>query len=294
MSIKPSLITKSTITCPTDAKTIADLGILIFPIKLPRESMLKVAFGKPLENKFQSEIPRSPNIEGAVNVIDAAIDKKVEKVVALSTDKAVNPISLYGGTKLVSDKLFVSANSYTGKGKTSFTVVRYGNVAGSRGSVIPLFTHLLNGKNTTLPITDFRMSRFWLSLDQAVNLVFNAINNGQGGEIYVAKCPSFKVVDLAKAMNPKIELKEIGIRPGEKLHEIMVTEEDAPFTYEHKEHFLIDSLFSTGKRSKSRFRGYKKVKSGFHYSSDANSRWFSQSEISKILPQIEIDSHNSI
>jgi UDP-N-acetylglucosamine 4,6-dehydratase (inverting) len=160
------------------------------------------------------------NIHGAENVIDAAIDRGVEKVIALSTDKAVNPVNLYGATKLVSDKLFISANSYTGGKKTSFSVVRYGNVAGSRGSVIPLFMRLVKEGKKELPITDVRMTRFWITLDEGIDLVLKAIEESRGGEIFVAKIPSFKIVDLAKAICPDCKLKVIGIRPGEKLHEV--------------------------------------------------------------------------
>lgn len=163
------------------------------------------------------------NINGAENVINAAIDRGVEKVVALSTDKAVNPVNLYGATKLVSDKLFIAANAYAGGKKTRFSVVRYGNVAGSRGSVIPFFKRLIESGEKELPITDFRMTRFWISLDEGVDLVFKAIGESKGGEVYISKIPSFKIVDLAKAMCPECKLKEIGIREGEKLHEVMVT-----------------------------------------------------------------------
>lgn len=158
------------------------------------------------------------NIHGAQNVVDAALDCGVKKVVALSTDKAVNPINLYGGTKLVSDKLFVSANAYSGMDGTIFSVVRYGNVAGSRGSVIPFFQELIDKGEKKLPITDFRMTRFWITLEDGVELVFKALEESKGGETYISKIPSFKITDLAKAMLVDCELKEVGIREGEKLH----------------------------------------------------------------------------
>lgn len=167
------------------------------------------------------------NINGAQNVIDAALDSNVKKVVALSTDKAVNPVNLYGGTKLVSDKLFVAANAYAGNKDISFSIVRYGNVAGSRGSIIPLFNNIIKNGGTELPITDFRMTRFWISLTEGVELVIKALKEAKGGETFISKIPSFKVTDLAEAMLPGCTKKEIGIRPGEKLHEIMVTPEDS-------------------------------------------------------------------
>ncbi|MBO6298807.1 MAG: UDP-N-acetylglucosamine 4,6-dehydratase (inverting), partial [Lachnospiraceae bacterium] len=163
------------------------------------------------------------NINGATNVINASLQTGVKKVVALSTDKAVNPINLYGGTKLVSDKLFCAANAYGGAEGTRFAVVRYGNVAGSRGSVIPFFQNLIDQGVKELPITDFRMTRFWISLEQGVELVIKALEEAHGGETFISKIPSFKITDLAEAMLPGCEKKEVGIREGEKLHEIMVT-----------------------------------------------------------------------
>ena len=179
------------------------------------------------------------NINGAQNVIDAALDSNVKKVVALSTDKAVNPVNLYGGTKLVSDKLFVAANAYAGNKDISFSIVRYGNVAGSRGSIIPLFNNIIKNGGTELPITDFRMTRFWISLTEGVELVIKALKEAKGGETFISKIPSFKVTDLAEAMLPGCTKKEIGIRPGEKLHEIMVTPEDSFNTYEYDKHFIV-------------------------------------------------------
>ena len=179
------------------------------------------------------------NIHGAMNVIEAALDSNVQKVVALSTDKAVNPVNLYGGTKLVSDKLFIAANAYAGSGDLAFSIVRYGNVAGSRGSVIPFFKNLINKGEKSLPITDYRMTRFWISLEQGVELVLKALEESVGGETFISKIPSFKITDLAEAMLPGCDKPEVGIREGEKLHEIMVTVEDSMTTYEYEKHFIV-------------------------------------------------------
>jgi UDP-N-acetylglucosamine 4,6-dehydratase (inverting) len=226
------------------------------------------------------------NINGAENIINAAIDKGVKKIIALSTDKAVNPVNLYGATKLVSDKLFISGNAYVGDKDTLFSVVRYGNVAGSRGSVIPFFKSLIDNGNDKIPITDFRMTRFWISLDDAVDLVIRAINESKGGELYVQKCPSFKVTDLAKAMKD-CEFEDVGIRTGEKLHEVMVTEEDSRTTYEYDTHYIIypdlDWWRNINKKS-----GGKKVEDRFRYSSDNNKEWLSVEEIKDLLGQIDI------
>ena len=210
------------------------------------------------------------NIHGAQNVIDAALDRKVKKVIALSTDKAVNPINLYGGTKLVSDKLFISANAYSGFGGTIFAVVRYGNVAGSRGSVIPYFNELINSGVFTLPITDMRMTRFWITLEQGVELVFKALSESKGGETYISKIPSFKVVDLAKAMFNSCELREVGIREGEKLHEVMVTKDDSRNTFEYERHFIIYPSFEWWHSEKHFTNGGKPVEDGFEYNSETN------------------------
>ncbi len=179
------------------------------------------------------------NIHGAMNVIEAALNKDVKKVVALSTDKAVNPVNLYGGTKLVSDKLFIAANSYAGLKDINFSIVRYGNVAGSRGSVIPFFNNIIKNGGKELPITDYRMTRFWISLTQGVELVIKALAEARGGETFISKIPSFKITDLAQAMLPGCEMPEVGIREGEKLHEIMVTVEDSMTTYEYDKHFIV-------------------------------------------------------
>jgi UDP-N-acetylglucosamine 4,6-dehydratase len=228
------------------------------------------------------------NIGGAINIIDAAIDCSVENVVALSTDKAVNPINLYGGTKLVSDKLFISGNAYVGDRKTKFSVVRYGNVTGSRGSVIPFFKMLIDRGEKKLPITDFRMTRFWITLDQGVDLVFKAINEARGGEIYVAKIPSCKMTDLAKAMKRDCELTEIGIREGEKLHEVMITDEDSRTTYEYKDHFIIYPNFDWWDFKRHFTPGGTLVKESFRYSSDLNPKFLSVPEIEELLRHIEV------
>jgi UDP-N-acetylglucosamine 4,6-dehydratase/5-epimerase len=229
------------------------------------------------------------NIDGATNVINASIDEGVKKVVALSTDKAVNPVNLYGATKLVSDKLFVSGNAYVGGNKdTVFSVVRYGNVAGSRGSVIPFFKTLIDKGKKFLPITDSRMTRFWITLDQGVDLVFKAIEESKGGEIYVSKIPSFKVTDLAKAMSPSADLKEIGIREGEKLHEVMITEEDSRLTYDYGAHFIIYPNFEWWDLNKHLKTGGTKVKDGFRYSSECNPQWFTTEDMKEKLKTLEI------
>jgi UDP-N-acetylglucosamine 4,6-dehydratase (inverting) len=222
------------------------------------------------------------NIHGAQNIIEAALDTGVKKVVALSTDKAVNPVNLYGGTKLVSDKLFIAANAYAGDKDVSFSIVRYGNVAGSRGSVIPFFKELIDKGETKLPITDYRMTRFWISLDQGVELVIKALEEAKGGETFISKIPSFKITDLAQAMLPGCEMPEVGIREGEKLHEIMITAEDAPTTYEYDKHFIIYPQIVWANKKKPNPTG-KKVPDGFSYSSGNNSEWMDIEEIQKRL-----------
>lgn len=227
------------------------------------------------------------NIHGAQNVIDAAIDRGVKKVVALSTDKAVNPINLYGGTKLVSDKLFISANAYSKVSGTKFSVVRYGNVAGSRGSVIPVFTDLIQHGAKELPITDSRMTRFWITLEQGVELVFKALEESNGGETYISKIPSFYITDLAKAMLPEGGIKEIGIREGEKLHEVMVTKDDSYLTYGYEKHYIIYPHFEWWKFDKAKVGNGKKVVEGFEYNSGSNTQWLTVEEIRKALEELE-------
>ena len=228
------------------------------------------------------------NINGAQNVIDAALDTNVKKVIALSTDKAVNPVNLYGGTKLVSDKLFVAANAYSGTKDICFAIVRYGNVAGSRGSIIPLFHSIIKNGGTELPITDMRMTRFWISLTEGVELVIKALKEAKGGETFISKIPSFRVPDLAEAMLPGCKLKEIGIRPGEKLHEIMVTTEDSFNTYEYDKHYIVYPQMVFNERQVPDLSG-KKVEEGFSYSSGTNSEWLSVEDLRERLKEVELE-----
>lgn len=222
------------------------------------------------------------NINGATNVVEACLNTpSIKKVVALSTDKAVNPINLYGGTKLVSDKLFIAANSYVGQRDLTFSVVRYGNVAGSRGSVIPFFQSLIDQGNTELPITDYRMTRFWIDLKQGVELVIKALNESRGGETFISKIPSFKITDLAQAMLPGCKMPEVGIREGEKLHEIMVTREDSATTYEYEKHYIIYPHYTWWNREV--LEGGTPVDSGFEYSSGTNTEWLSVEMIQNLL-----------
>ena len=217
------------------------------------------------------------NVIGAMNLIDACIDQGVKRVVALSTDKASSPSNLYGATKLTSDKLFIAGNSYTGKKDTKFSVVRYGNVMGSRGSVILLFQALANtGK---LPITDLRMTRFMISLEQGVQLVWHAFEDMVGGEIYVKKIPSMKITDVASTIAPDAEQEIIGIRPGEKLHEQMIGIEDAPYTYEYDNYFKILPAINNWFQDPKRIKKGKLVASGFMYSSDNNKDWMTTEEL---------------
>lgn len=217
------------------------------------------------------------NVTGAMNVIDAAIDCGVKRVVALSTDKASSPINLYGATKLASDKLFVASNSYGGEHGTRFAVVRYGNVMGSRGSVIPFFMSVRD--KGVLPITDPRMTRFMISLEQGVELVWHALEDMEGGEVYVKKIPSMSVTDIAHAVAPEATHEVIGIRPGEKLHEQMIGAEDAPHTYEYKEHFKILPAIHNWSSSPIRVKDGKPVPEGFVYSSESNSEWMTKDEL---------------
>jgi len=217
------------------------------------------------------------NIDGAMNLIDACIDKKVQGVVALSTDKASSPINLYGATKLASDKLFVAGNHYAGGKGTRFSVVRYGNVMGSRGSVIPFFMSIKD--KGVLPITDERMTRFMISLEQGVELVWHAFEDMIGGEIYVKKIPSMKVTDLARVIAPESKHEMVGIRPGEKLHEQMIGAEDACFTYEYPEHYKILPQINNWDKDANRIKDGKKVPEGFVYASDNNTEWMSNVDL---------------
>ena len=225
------------------------------------------------------------NINGAMNIVDAVLDSpSVKKVVALSTDKAVNPVNLYGGTKLVSDKLFIAANSYVGDRDLTFSGVRYGNVAGSRGSVIPFFQNIIDNGGNELPITDYRMTRFWISLEQGVELVIKALKDSHGGETFISKIPSFKITDLAQAMLPGCEMPEVGIREGEKLHEIMITKEDSATTYEYDKHYIIYPHYNWWNNNKI-LEGGKRVIDGFEYSSGNNVEWLSIEQLRELLSQ---------
>ena len=228
------------------------------------------------------------NVLGASNVIDAAIDRKVKTVVALSTDKAVNPVNLYGATKLCSDKLFVAANNYSGANGTKFSVVRYGNVVGSRGSVIPFF--MKARKTGVLPITDKRMTRFWITLDQAVQFVERSLEMMQGGEIFVPKIPSMNILDLAKAVAPECKTTIVGIRPGEKLHEVMVTEDDARDTLDYPDRYVIlpaapEWQEKLGRKAK----GIKRCPDGFRYSSDGNKDWLTVAQLKTMIQSLSLE-----
>ena len=214
------------------------------------------------------------NINGAMNLIDASIDQKVKKVVALSTDKASSPINLYGATKLASDKLFVASNSsYAAGHKTRFSVVRYGNVMGSRGSIIPFFYSLRNNKS--LPITDIRMSRFMITLEEGINLVWHAFADMVGGEIYVKKIPSMKIVDIASCISPNAKHEIIGIRPGEKLHEEMISVDESYNTYEFNDYFKILPVLNKWNLDEMRIKKGRLVPDRFSYTSDKNTKWMS-------------------
>lgn len=219
------------------------------------------------------------NIIGGMNVIDAAIDNNVKGVVALSTDKASSPINLYGSTKLASDKMFVAGNSYAGAQNTRFSVVRYGNVMGSRGSVIPFFASL--PQQSSFPVTDERMTRFMITLEQGVELVWHAFNDMIGGEIYVKKIPSMKVLDIAYAINPKKNIDIVGIRPGEKLHEQMISKEDAPFTYEYDDCYKILPAIHNWHKDKHRIKDGVKVADDFEYDSLNNTEWMSTTTLAE-------------
>jgi UDP-N-acetylglucosamine 4,6-dehydratase len=219
------------------------------------------------------------NIEGAVNVVDAAIDNGIEKAISISTDKAVNPVNLYGATKLVMERLFIQANVYTGPRRTRFSCVRYGNVVGSRGSVIPIF--LEQSKNGVITITDERMTRFWINLEQGVRFVIDCIEKMQGGEIFIPKIPSMKVTDLADVIAPEAERKHVGIRPGEKVNETLVTDEEARHGLEFDDCFIVKPGAAFWGHPK--LPGGKPLPEGFQYTSDNNSRWLTKEELKKMI-----------
>ena len=225
------------------------------------------------------------NVLGAMNVIDATIDQKVKKVVALSTDKASSPINLYGATKLASDKLFTASNSYSGEHGTRFSVVRYGNVAGSRGSVIPFFKEIR--ERGTLPITDLRMTRFLITLSEAVKTVEYAFSEMEGSEIFVKKIPSVKITDLAQIIGPNCKMEEVGMRPGEKLHEQLISSDESSHTYEFEDYFKILSPLNRWDSCSRRIKGGKKVSEGFVYTSDKNVSWLRNEDLKNWLDQIE-------
>jgi len=223
------------------------------------------------------------NVIGAMNLIDASIDQKVKRVVALSTDKASSPSNLYGATKLTSDKLFVAGNAYAANHETCFSVVRYGNVMGSRGSVIPYFISIAD--KGVLPITDERMTRFMITLEEGVELVWHAFDDMVGGEIYVKKIPSMKVTDIAKAISSNAQHEIVGIRPGEKIHEQMISSEDAHYTYEYDNHYKILPAINNWSIDQARIKNGQKVSPNFEYSSDNNTEWMSVSDLRKWISQ---------
>jgi UDP-N-acetylglucosamine 4,6-dehydratase len=225
------------------------------------------------------------NVHGAENVVKAALRTSVKRVVALSTDKAANPINLYGATKLAADKIMVAANNLSGDDGAQFSVVRYGNVIGSRGSVVPFFQNLLRGGAKSLPITDPRMTRFWITLDQGVGLVLSSFALMRGGEIFVPKIPSMRMVDLARTMAPELPHEIIGIRPGEKIHEVMVTEDDARMTVELSDRYVICPPSGTWKRNHLEALGAKPVADGFRYSSDLNTEWLEGGALTDMIAQ---------
>jgi UDP-N-acetylglucosamine 4,6-dehydratase/5-epimerase len=223
------------------------------------------------------------NILGAQNIIDVSIDQRVSKVIALSTDKAANPVNLYGATKLCSDKLFIAGNSYVGKEQTAFSVVRYGNVVGSRGSVIPFF--LGKKEAGALPVTDPRMTRFWITLEQGVNFVLQCFDRMVGGELFVPKLPSMNIMDLAKAVGPECRIEIVGIRPGEKIHEVMITRDDARRTLEFETFYLICPDFRFFEH---RFNndGGRPLQEDFEYSSGTNTQWLSMEELREMIKDL--------
>ena len=226
------------------------------------------------------------NVLGAENVINAAIDQEVERVISLSTDKAANPINLYGATKLCSDKLFVSGNSYSGSAGTRFAVVRYGNVIGSRGSVVPFF--LRKRHEGVLPITDERMTRFWITLRQGASLVLNALQETLGGEIWVPKIPSLRIVDLARVIAPDCKLEIVGVRPGEKLNEVMIPADDSRLTVEFDDHYVIHPAYKGWHVQNTTRVGGRPCLDGFYYGSDNNTEWLSEDALAQMLARLDL------
>lgn len=222
------------------------------------------------------------NVIGAANIIDAAIDCKVKRIIALSTDKAASPVNLYGATKLCSDKLFVTANAYAGERDTRFAIVRYGNVIGSRGSVIPLFLEMK--KSGILKLTDKRMTRFWLTLEQGVEFVLSSIEMMQGGEVFVPKIPSMRLIELAQAIAPECQYEYIGIRPGEKLHETLIPRDESPWCVEFADRYVIQPSQLWWDSSEFLKRGGKQVADGFKYSSDVNTDWLNGEQMLSMIP----------
>lgn len=225
------------------------------------------------------------NVYGAENVVRAALQTGVRKVLALSTDKAASPINLYGASKLASDKIFIAANNLSGSLGTRFSVVRYGNVVGSRGSVIPLFRRLIAEGAGELPITDERMTRFWITLQQGVDFVVSCLSLMRGGEIYVPKIPSMRVVDVARTMAPHLPHRSIGIRPGEKLHEVMITEDDSRQTWEMPDRYIIEPAFTWWSAEAIDHSGAKPVADGFRYASDTNTDWLDAERLKQLLTE---------
>ncbi|MCL4492375.1 MAG: UDP-N-acetylglucosamine 4,6-dehydratase (inverting) [Nitrospirae bacterium] len=229
------------------------------------------------------------NILGAQNIVEAAIDMNIKRVIALSTDKAVSPINLYGATKLAMEKLFIAGNAYVGARETSFSVVRYGNVIGSRGSVIPLFKQLVDGGKKKLPVTDERMTRFWITLSQGVDLVCRAARDSVGGEVFVPKIPSTKITDIVKAMCPDGECEFIGIRPGEKLHESLISEDEGRNTVDMGDIYVILPQFSFQDNKHYGYSKYPRMSDGFFYRSDKNEQWLDTDEITAMVRGLELD-----
>jgi len=225
------------------------------------------------------------NVVGADNIVDAAIDAGVKKVIALSTDKAVNPINLYGATKLVAEKIFIAANAYAG-GRVKFSVVRYGNVVGSRGSVIPLFLKLKEQEVQEIPITDIRMTRFWITLEQGVDLVLKALEESEGGEVFVPKIPSMKIVDVAKAIIPDCRFKIVGIRPGEKIHETLISEDELRATKVFNGVYVVLPQFFDQKTHQ-KYKDYPFVAEDFVYRSDMNDSWVTAEDLEQMISQKE-------